>query len=384
MDAESGVPMEKGNPTRIVAIDLARGLAISLMILSHGVKGLLSFDQFTTWGLVPIHLLTKFSSTTFFLVFGLSLTVSFAPATQNPQSWPAKRKKLLLRGLLILFWYKILTIVEMSHLHQPVEILDALLYRSFPSYTEILGFYALALLWLPFVLPWWQKCSLPIKACWPLGLGVLAYLLSRHFDFGQALALKAVLVEEDGYYTWGQLSRAPIVFLGMFIGQFLVHRRALVGGILAVAAVLLFSLFLGLYGPELQATLFALARNHWKHPPQLPFILFSLAGALGVIAMSIWIGERAAKWLWPITLIGKDPLAAFNFHIIVLFVFFRMALDLWLQVSYTQALWLSVLLIAMTAGWIQLKLWRKKNEASQVSRHAHLPDRLGTAKPATH
>src|SRR5690606_22282013 len=151
--------MNQGNPTRILAIDLARGLAVSLMILSHGVKGLLSFEQFPSWGLVPIHLITKFSSSIFFLAFGLSLAVSFAPATQTDR-WPQKRKKLMLRGLTILFWYKVLTVIEMSHQHRPEEILDALLYRNFPSYAEILGFYALALLWIPFLLPFWQRSCL--------------------------------------------------------------------------------------------------------------------------------------------------------------------------------------------------------------------------------
>src|SRR5690606_42071245 len=57
----------RSSPVRIQAIDLARGIAVTLMVLSHGVKGLLNFGQFTDWGLVPIHLITKFSSTLFFL-----------------------------------------------------------------------------------------------------------------------------------------------------------------------------------------------------------------------------------------------------------------------------------------------------------------------------
>jgi hypothetical protein len=201
--------LSEGNPTRILAIDLTRGLAVSLMILSHGVKGLLTFEQFPQWGLVPIHLITKISSTIFFLVFGLSLAVSFAPQTQNSEIWPQKRKKLMLRGLVILFWYKVLTIIEMSHLHDPKEIWDALLYRDFPSYAEILGFYALALLWIPFLLPLWQKSSRCMKGFWPFIFLGFSFLISRYANFGEAQEIKALLVETDGYYTWGQLSRAP-------------------------------------------------------------------------------------------------------------------------------------------------------------------------------
>lgn len=365
--------MNQGNPTRIIAIDLARGLAVSLMILSHGVKGLLSFDQFPLWGLVPIHLITKFSSTIFFLVFGLSLAVSFAPATENSELWPKKRRKLLLRGLIIFFWYKVLTIIEMFHLHDREEILDALLYRNFPSYAEILGFYALALFWIPFILPVWQRSGLLMKGLWPIVFVVISFLMSRYFDFGGFLQLKAILVEEESYYTWGQLSRAPFVFLGMFIGNFFVNnyyrpqRRLILSGTLAAIAVILFIIFFVLYNQELYSTFYALAENNGKHPPELSFILFSLSGALGIIAFTVLIGDTGAKWLAPFTLIGRDTLTAFIFHLTVLFVIYRFLFDLWLKVSYTEALGLTALLILMTAVWIQLNFWRKRDEGPKIS-----------------
>jgi hypothetical protein len=375
----AGEPMNQGNPTRILAIDLSRGLAVSLMILSHGVKGLLSFDQFPEWGLVPIHLITKFSSTIFFMTFGLSLAVSFAPSTQNSALWPQKRKKLVLRGLIILFWYKVLTIIEMSHLHNPGEIFDALIYRDFPSYAEILGFYALALLWIPFLLPLWQRSSRWIKGLWPIGFVIIAFLISRYFDFGESQQMKALLVEDDDYYTWGQISRAPLVFLGMFMGAYLIHnysnfrRRLIFSGVLAGFAAILISAFITIYDEKLYTTLEALALNEGKHPPELSFVLFSLAGAIGVFALTFLIGDKGAKWLAPFTLIGKDTLSAFIFHLTVLFVIYRYLLDLWLKVSYGEALGLTALLIAMTAVWIKFKIWRKNYEEYQVpsGRPAH-------------
>ncbi|RZA02488.1 MAG: DUF1624 domain-containing protein, partial [Proteobacteria bacterium] len=141
---------------RIEAIDFARGLAVTLMILSHGIKGLLTFEQFPAWGLVPIHLITKLSSSLFFLVFGLSLAIVHLPKVGTSQ-WPEKRTKLLLRGLKILFWYKVLTIVEMFSLYTREDILNTLLYKAFPVYVEILGYYAIALIWIPFALPLWKK-----------------------------------------------------------------------------------------------------------------------------------------------------------------------------------------------------------------------------------
>lgn len=383
--------MSQGNPTRILAIDLARGLAVSLMILSHGVNGLLSFEQFPDWGMVPIHLITKFSSTVFFLVFGISLAVSFAPATANPVLWPQKRRKLLLRGLVILFWYKVLTIIEMSHLHDREEILDALLYKNFPSYSEILGFYAIALLWIPFFLPVWQKSGLLMKSLWPLLFAASTYLLSHNFDFWSSPQLKAIFIEDDRFYTWGQLSRAPFVFLGMFIGHFLIANyqhlksRLVIAGALAFFGALLFGLFYALYHQDIYSSFFALAKNEGKHPPEMNFILFSLSGALGIVSLSLLLGEKGAKWLAPFTLIGKDTLTAFVFHITVLFVFYRFLFDLWLKVSYTQALSLTGLLIVMTSVWVKLNMWRKKYEGSQVShRRGSLPRSFNTHELTPH
>lgn len=365
--------MNLGYPTRITAIDLAKGLAVGLMILSHGVKGLLSFDQFPDWGLVPIHLITKFSSTTFFIAFGLSLAVSFAPATQDPELWPAKRKKLILRGLVVLFWFKVLTIIEMAHLHNPEEIWDALLYRKSTSYAEILGFYALALLWIPFVLPLWQRCSRWMKALLPLALASIAIFLSQNFDFWQSPQIKALLVEEEGFYTWGQLSRSPFVFLGMFIGSFLkstdfqTRGRLILSGILGGMALVFSTAFLVLHDQQLYSTLQTLAMNEGKHPPNISFVLFSISGALGILAFTFLIGEKGARWLSPFTLIGKNTLSAFIFHLTVLFIFYRLLFDLWLKVSYTEALVLSILLIIMTAIWLQLKNGEKKYEIFKTS-----------------
>ncbi len=365
--------MNLGYTTRIIAIDLAKGFAVGLMILSHGVKGLLSFDQFPDWGLVPIHLITKFSSTTFFIAFGLSLAVSFAPATQDPDLWPEKRRKLILRGLVVLFWFKVLTVIELAHLHNPQEIVDALFYRQSTSYAEILGFYALALLWIPFVLPLWQKCSRWIKALLPLALAIVAIFVSQNFDFWQSPQLKALMVEEEGFYTWGQLSRSPFVFLGMFIGSFIKtsdfknRGRFILSGILGGMALLLTVTFLVLYDQQLYSTLLALAMNEGKHPPNVSFILFSLSGALGILAFTFLIGEKGAKWLSPFTLIGKNTLSAFIFHLTVLFIFYRLHFNLWLKVSYLEALGLSVLLLVMTTFWLMLKKWEKDYETFKTS-----------------
>lgn len=352
--------------SRIEAIDFARGLAVTLMILSHGVKGLLPFEQFPDWGLVPIHAVTKFSSSLFILVFGIAMAVAYVPHADAPD-WPQRRRKLLLTGVVIFFWYKVLTVVEMVHLHDPPDILDALLYRNFPSYVEILGFYALAFLWVPLILPAWKRAPLAVRVASPIALAGLSYLLARNFDFWNIAPLQALLVEHEDYYTWGQLARGPLVLIGLLIGELVRRYYGHPTGRLAVAALLvgaagaLFALFLQAAGDALHQELLAIAHNRGKHPPGLLFMLYSVAGALLILALALLGGEPLAQALRPITIIGQDALKAFVFHIVVIFALFRYLLGYFHSVSYLHALMLTIGLIFATALWIKTTNWIQRH-----------------------
>src|SRR5690606_39062300 len=184
---------------------------------------------------VPIHALTKFSSSLFFMVFGIALAVAFVPKTDAPD-WPKRRNHLVRRGLLVLLWYKLLTVVELWDRGREA-VVDALLYRSFPSFVEILGFYAIALLWIPWLLPLWARTPAVLRWASPLLVGGLWWWVSGHVDF-DSRPLKAVLVEDHELYTWGQLSRLPLVLMGLLVGGLLLRwnqqtrsRLLLAGGI---------------------------------------------------------------------------------------------------------------------------------------------------------
>jgi hypothetical protein len=347
---------------RIEAIDLARGIAVVLMIVSHGVNGLLSFEQFTDWGMVPIHAATKIASSLFILVFGIALAVAFVPHVDD-RDWPRRRTRLLLNGLIVFFWYKVLTIVEMNHLYEPPDIVDALLYRSFPSYVEILGFYAIALLWVPFFLPLWAR--LPTAARWasPALLALASWLLLRYFDFWGIPQLQALLVEHPDHYTWGQLARGPLVLGGLLIGGLILRThadpvaRGRLVALLAAAGALAWLVFGWLARGDLDGELLAIARNAGKHPPEWLFMLYSVGGALLLLALCLYGGRVLAGWLRPVTLIGTEALKAFVFHIFVIFVFFRLLFGWFHSISYLQALGLALLLVLATAAWIRLTAW---------------------------
>lgn len=343
---------------RIQSIDLARGFAVCLMILSHGVNGLLRFDQFTSWGLVPIHALTKFSSSLFFIVFGIALAVAYVPKI-GTSDWPERRKQLLERGLIVLFWYKVLTIVEMQQLHRPSEVIDALLYRRFPSYVEILGFYAIALLWVPFALPLWARLSSLGRWLLPAATVLVAWLVAALVPF-RSEPLQALLVEHPDHYTWGQLTRAPLVFLGLALGGMIRARRGDVRAVrrvalgVALAGSALLLAFRWQTNGTLAAELHAVALNVGKHPPELAFMCFSVGGALLLLGLALAGGQGLARRLSLVTVIGSDALQAFIFHITVIFLLLRTWLGYLHTVSYAVALALTVALTFATAGWIRL------------------------------
>ncbi|MFO7859221.1 MAG: heparan-alpha-glucosaminide N-acetyltransferase domain-containing protein [Ectothiorhodospiraceae bacterium] len=349
---------------RVDAIDLARGMAVALMILSHGVKGLLDFDQFPDWGLVPIHALTKFSSTLFILVFGVALGVAFLSHVGSAD-WPQRRLKLLINGVRVFFWYKVLTVVEMLQVREPEAILDTLLYADFPSYVEILGFYAIALLWIPFFLPLWARMPLGLRLALPVITAWIAVMLPSWLDFSAMPTVQALLVEHEDYYTWGQLSRAPIVFCGLLLGELIrvvydtPRLRRKLGMALVVVGGLLFSVFFSIVYPEFTDTLRSLALNEGKHPPEFVFTLYSSAGAAVLMGIALFGGPLLAKVLRPVTIIGSDALSAFIFHITVIFIGFRFLLGYWKSIDYETALILAVALIFATAIWIRVNQWLK-------------------------
>ncbi len=350
--------------TRIETIDMARGIAISLMFLSHCVKGLLSFQMMPQWGIVPIHLITKFSSSLFIMIFGMSLSLFFANTIETPK-WPKKRKKLLIRGLEILFWYKVLTFVQMFQIYPEQVIIDTLLFKKFPDFVEVLGFYAICLMWIPFFLPFWRGLSTPFKFLVILLFGFIGTSLTQS-DWGSYTSLKAILVEHKGYYTFGQFQRGAIVCMGLLLGDTLQsfkdrnRGQNYLSAILLLLSLCFFGFFYYISGENTDQFLQAIARNNGKHPPMAHFMSFSLGGAFGILSLLLFARNYLSKLFLPFTYIGRTPLFSFSYHIIVIFVFYRWIFDLRRNTTYEAALWLTLLLL-ISCSTISYMLCKRKD-----------------------
>jgi hypothetical protein len=342
---------------RLEGLDIARGVAIALMFLSHTVKGLLPLDMIPPFGVVPIHLITKFSSSLFIIVFGVTAAIRYVDRVDTPE-WPALQVKLIKRALLILLWYKILIVVQMFQRYNRWKILEALLWQRFPDFVEILQFYGWFMLLMPFFLGAWRTLPLWSKFLAAYAVGLVSYLLQTYCDFWGVWQLKAILVEYPRVFCFGVLTRGSMVLFAMALGEVLRRgddRRRQAKKLAAICAVMgtaMLVAFFALYWDSFDALLRNMADNQGKHPPTIPFLLFSGGGALVSLGLLLPVRGMTGQVLTPFRLIGREALLCFNLHIIVIFIFYRYLFDMRHTVSYAQALWatLGVFLLAVIAA----------------------------------
>ncbi len=365
----------KGAVPRIAGIDIARGIAIYLMIQSHTVKGLMFFRDMPDWGVMPMHTLTKISSSLFVLVFGVTLGVIFLPRTLTDK-WYKTRNHLWFRALVVTFWYKVLILVQTFQTRDSQVIIDMLLYRRFPDFVEILNFYSWILLVIPVLLPLWRKMPIWAGLLMTGGLVLLGQLLAAHWDFFGLVQVKAIVVEAPGNFCYGLLTRGPLALFGVFLGDligradnFHIRRRQVVYFCLALGTALLVTFF-SLYHQEVVKVLTDIARNRGKHPPQFFFISFSLGGSLILLGVCLLIGKKGPWILKPFELLGRESLVCFVFHICVIFIGLRWLLALKRvnrvpQVTYAQALWLTLAVTLACLGVAMLNTARKRRKRSR-------------------
>jgi len=340
--------------SRFESLDAARGIAIALMFLSHIINGLIPIKKLPDLAVVPIHAITKFSSTLFILVFGVAVALVYLQGTKTPR-WPKMRLSLWKRALIVMVWYKLLTFVQMYQNYSWDEIYERLLFIEFPDYVEILQFYGWLLLLLPLVLPLWAKMSIGTKLITIYAMLFLAQVLRESFDFWGLWQLKAIIVETRGAYCFGVLTRGALALAAITLGEifFLKHLenpvKTLAGVCLALGIALLAS-FLWQYYDDLENVLRALAHNAGKHPPNMRFMSFSLGGALIIFSLVLYLFPLVPQIFAPFVAVGKESLFCFNFHIIILFIVFRDLFDLRENVNYAQALSLTVALFALAVA----------------------------------
>jgi uncharacterized membrane protein len=359
---------------RYEGLDVARGLAIALMFLSHTVKGLLSNSMIPDTGFIPIHVLTKFSSSLFVIVFGITMAVVYVPKI-NSDSWSQRRNGIWKRAILIMLWYKILVYVQMFQIAPNHRIMDTLMFKRFSDFAEILNFYAWFMLLVPFILMLWSRLGIVGKASLVYLFALSGFLLEQHFDFWGVWQIKAIVSEHQGTFCFGILPRGAMALFGLLLGEVLLRgedrKQAMfmLAKICFLLGLALLSTYFSLYWENLQQVTLRIAKNVGKHPPAMPFMLWSIGGSLACLGFCLALPKILLKLCWPLKIIGKQSFFCFNFHIIVIFYFYRYVFDLRRNVSYEESLMLfgllSVMSVAAAWGWGKWKTGSHKKTGQQ-------------------
>ena len=218
------IPSQTIKKARFDQVDLARGVAIVLMFLSHTVMALNTYQTLPAHALVPVHLITKFSSTLFFSVFGLGIFLFYIPSC-GTSKWPKRRARFVWRACMILLWYKILTVVQMFQTWPKAEVIKRLKFKEFTDFVEVLNFYWLAILWIALILPLWKKLHWTFQFLIGVFFIVSGMWLLENYDFGAWWQVKAMLVEHEGVYCFGQFQRGGWVLIIMALCSMVIGRH---------------------------------------------------------------------------------------------------------------------------------------------------------------
>lgn len=340
------IPRQDMTRERYDNLDIARGLAIALMMLSHTVMALNTYKMLPDYAFVPVHLVTKFSSSLFIVIFGISISQFYLPH-YDTESWPSKRNRLLWRSFNILLWYKILTVVQMFQTRTEEHIIDTLLFKHFTDFAEVLNFYWIVMIWILILIPFWSRSGYVAKILIIAAIGYSGVLLNQHFEFFGNWQIKAIFVEYKGTFCYGQFQRGALALFGMLIGGALLKRgnfkidKYKLGAVSVLLAIGLgaFFMYLTRESPEYRSEiLMKISKNWGKHPPNLEFMTFSLFGAFSLLGLCMLVPGFLTIIFKPFSLIGREPFLCFNWHLILIFVGFRYLLGLRWQVTYGETI----------------------------------------------
>jgi peptidoglycan/LPS O-acetylase OafA/YrhL len=123
--------------------------------------------------------------------------------------------------------------------------------------------------------------------------------------------------------------------------------------------LLVANVFVFMHLEDFGEVVFSLAKNEGKHPPNLDFMLYANGGALIIFGLMLLVRGPWLIVVKPFSIIGRESLLCFNFHIIFIFVVYRYYGNLRHNVTYSQALFLTLIVFVLAIAAAQLNTWRK-------------------------
>lgn len=154
-------------PNRIKGVDICRSFAIGLAMLSHV---LVTFRiGLTGEGLIWIRFVMQMAPVVFIILFGSMLEIAYLPKFRQGEAEQAVKRLLLRSGqCYLLYALSVLALMAAGHYSVPYGVRTIMLLGVTP-FTDILKFYALALLLAPAVIGMRWRFGL-----WPMVVGAFA------------------------------------------------------------------------------------------------------------------------------------------------------------------------------------------------------------------
>ena len=308
---------------RFTAIDETRALAIFSMIIMHFGPG--AFQRLPALQPLaePILFLGRFATTTFVIVFGVTIGFVYFDRFRGPdrhlvlEATHARARLLVLCALLI-------CVPDYINLWLAGDFnLSHWLFKTY----SIFNYYALALLSVPL----WLRALAPAPVRNALMLGVahwaLAWLWLMAWPLDPALGFQEYLRLNllSGPYAYLQLSGSAIMAIP--VGIALRHAVRARQEVNFVHRLLPLALLLSLAGWLLgvatgEFSLHNIVLGAIKAPPRVWYWLFFGGAALllliGFILLGLRLGAREKKLTYPIALFGQASLPIYTAHTFVL------------------------------------------------------------------
>ncbi len=334
--------IREGNSRRIFSIDITRALAVLFMIVTHVVAIVFSHKE----GASQIAFLVgafggTISFTLFLLVSGsTSYFTTISLEANSRRNLRHRQLKSLKRTLQILLAYYVLAALSLfayglaftTNTSEAIvtDILQIILLLRVPEFTEFLVtfvVFSLSLLLFRRVYKFLLKDYriLVIAGAISYFVGTILYQV----DLGQDRLnlIKALFSGHGNVHTFPFLQYFPIFLTGLFIGKLLsqraelskaAFRKQLMMLLGLVGSLTIISVLLNFVIPD---TLFGYSVFSHRFPPQIGFVLLSIALSLIVLFTVLRIETLFNRVRGLVTFISKNALSYFVIHTALLLVF---------------------------------------------------------------
>jgi len=212
---------------RINFIDVARTLAICMVLISHGMTPLGGWSAFE--GALILKIFTRSATPLFILMFGIMMEVVYYPRVKK-YGLRIVTKQLLIRSFQCYLGYAVTAIAcVLGGLIEPEDGLRALGFLENIRYSNLLRFYSIALLGAPIFL--WIRARfhpLLILSIIPLIWGIEYSILERFngYDFGKWNSLMCQVfgagICEKGPSVW---HGSTFTIAGLLLGRVLKYEH---------------------------------------------------------------------------------------------------------------------------------------------------------------